>query len=201
MKRILFIITLVIISMSMAMAQSPQGGGGGRPGGMGGGQGQRPPMRGEGPNQAMNTSDEYWIMHFPELPDLSQDNKRKMIDLLSKEKMEMDKLMREKMVVEDKIFNIGDSSEKEANKLAKKMNKIETSMRKAADNYDSKYQKILTPEQYIIFKEKKKEIKFRKPRDARRNAMDGDENQRKDMPEGNMPPPPGGMPMFGGGPE
>ncbi len=195
MKRFLFIIALALISTGITMAQAPQGGGGGgRPGGMDGG--QRPPMGDQNRGQGVSTSDEYWIMHFPELPNLSQDNKRKMIDLLSKERMETDKLMREKMVLEDKMFNIGDSSAKETDKLAKKINKVETSMRKKADSYDSKYQKILTEEQYVIFKEKKKEIKFKKPRESRQNTMDQN-GDRPGMPEGNMPPP--DMPMFGGG--
>lgn len=200
MKRIVFIITLAIVSISMA-AQQPQGGGG-RGGNRGSRDGQRPPMRGQMENQRIDTTDEYWIMNFPEIPGLTQDNKRKIIDLLAKEKKEIDKLIREKMDLEDQMFNAVNPSEKEVSKLSKKIDKVESNIRKKGDSYDKKYKKILNNEQFILFKEKKRDIKFKKPRDSRQRPMDPNKEGRQgDMPEGNMPPPPSDMFMFGGGPE
>lgn len=199
MKRIIFITAFIITNIILA-AQPPQGE---RPrqGQANDRNGRRPPMRGQMGNMQVERTDDYWILNFPEIPNLSQDNKRKIIDLLIKEKKEIDKLIREKMDLEDKVFNLGDQSKKEIDKLNKKIEKTDSNIRKTADNYNKKYSKILTSEQLSIFKEKRREIKFIKPRSGPNKQGPDDENRPMGPPDGDMPPPPpGGMPMFGRGP-
>lgn len=199
MKHIIFIAILLLTSINID-AQPPQGGGR-RSGEMGQGGSQRPPMRGQMGKQQIETTDEYWIMNFPVIPNLGQDDKRKIIDLLVKEKKDLDKLIRKKMDLEDQMFNAVNPSEKEVNKLSEKIDKIESDIRKTADKYNKKYSKILTSEQLVVFKEKRREIKFRKPRNQMNRPMDPNSERRPDDgPGGEMPPPPpSDMFMPGGG--
>lgn len=192
MKHIFIVLTLIATSIGM-LAQPPQGGG--RPSGMGG---QRPPMNGQMQERISDSNNEYWIMHFPEIPELTSDNKRKIIDLLCKEKKETSKFLREKMDLEDQIFNTISPSEKDMDKFSKKISKLEAQIEKISAKYNTKYSKILTVDQYLVFKEKRKDIKFKKPRETRSNIMSPDRDEPGNRPDGNMPP---NMPMFDGPPD
>ena len=178
MKRILLVATFII---SIAIQAQPS------QGGRGGMQGGRPPMRGQMQGQGQS-NEEFWVMNLPEIPELTQDQRRKLVDTLTKEKKEVSKLMKEKKDLEIEMETTVDPSKKELDKLIKKIDKVDASIWKRTADYDKKYRKILTVEQYMVFKEKKKEIIFKRPggMNNRFPNMEGERPQRSDF--GNTPP-------------
>jgi hypothetical protein len=74
----------------------------------------------------------------------------------------------------------------------KKLAKIDKKLEKAHTDADKKYRAVLSQEQYLAFKEKKKEIQFNSPSNNAGKPSKGNRNR----PQGDNPP---DMPMGGGG--
>lgn len=175
MKQALLAIIL-IISIGMA-AQPPQGGRG-----MGGNRGGGPPMRGQ-MNGDKQSNEGFWVMHLPEISDLTQDQRRKLIENLSKEQENISKLVQEKKELEAEMNKATDPSKKDMDKWLKKIGKIDDKIIQTGNDYEKKYRKILTVEQYMVFREKKKEIQFKRPRRDGRFPQhpDGERPPRPDL--------------------
>lgn len=190
MKRMYFLAVIFLSVCLGSMAQPPSGGG--RPGGMGG-PGGRPPMRSE---QGGGNSGQFWVMKVPDIPGMTQDQRRKLVDALSKEEEDVSKLMDSKKELDLKELRYAGLSQKDKEKQMKKIAKIDSKIDKTREKYDKKYRKILTEEQYRIFIEKKKDVEFKgqgRSKNRFPDSPNGDSPERRDgqerhFNEGDTPP-------------
>ncbi|MFV0328474.1 MAG: hypothetical protein ACK5KL_01430 [Dysgonomonas sp.] len=189
MKKILFIIFILITGN--ITAQSPMGGGmGGNRPPRGGGRGEgRPPMQQRSGNQ-----DDFMIMGMPDIPDLALEQREKLSKAISEERKDISKLIKEKQDYKRESDNPGIAG-KERAKLLEKAEKTDDKIRKKEEKYEKKYRSILSEEQYQIFSEKKKDIEFRghgrqgeRPNKANRQQPPQipNENMAPDMPDNDM---------------
>jgi len=173
-------ITVVLFTISIGLsAQPPMGGGGGRPqGGPGGG---RPPMHGMNNQQ----EDSFIITELPEITDLTLTQREKLSKAIGDERKDISKLIKEKKELERESQNPGLAS-KDRVKMMEKVGKVDEKIRKKEEKYDKKYRKILSNDQYLQFKEKKNDIRFRDNNMDKRRPKPGEGSE--DMP---MRPPGG----------
>lgn len=177
MKSILIIASLIAISLNIE-AQPPQGG---RPGG------GRPPM-GEMRHGPGNNDDKIGIRKLPEIPNLTNDQREKLVKYLTDERQNVIKLMNEKRDLSDQYKNKSDLSQKEIDKKEKKIAEINEKIEKVKNKSNEKISTLLTPEQYLVFGEKKKEIEFTGREKMRNRPPHGESGQRPEFSEREMPP-------------
>lgn len=191
MKKLL-LAAFILICTGM-VAQPPMGGGrGGRPqGGERGERGERSHMQRQGGQEQ-----EFMIMGMPEIPGLSLEQQEKLSKEITNERKDISKLMQKKNEIKIDSENPG-ISEKDRQKLAEKMAKVDEDIKKKEAKYDKKYRSILSEEQYNIFSEKKKEIQFTKQspfgnRPHRNEGQEGPDHEGGDdmmappVPDGDM---------------
>lgn len=190
MKRLYFFAVIFLAISLSGIAQPPSGGG--RPGGMGG-PGGHPGMRNE---QGGGNSGQFWVMKVPDIPGMTQDQRRKLVDALSKEQEEVSKLMESKKELDLKEMRYAGLSQKDKEKQMKKIAKLDAKIEKTRLKYDKKYRKILTEEQYNIFIDKKKDVEFRgqgRPKNRFPDSSNGERPDRRDgdgrhFDDGGTPP-------------
>ncbi|MBP1616909.1 MAG: hypothetical protein H6Q14_736 [Bacteroidetes bacterium] len=78
----------------------------------------------------------------------------------------------------------------------KKLEKFDKKIKKVHANADKKYRSVLSQEQYLSFKEKKKEIQFNSSDSEGNKSQKGNRSQGRNRNSGGNPP---DMPMGGGG--
>lgn len=209
MKRMIFAIATTIASLSI-YAQEPMGGGG-----FGGG---RPPM---GNYDGMDEQEATEVVKFPEIPQLTEKQKDKVISVVIKEHDDVAKLEDQKRTVfmknakfdhkgqemqPNKEGNAQDQRQRsDEHKMKKeppvlsskdqaKVDKIQKKEGNVHQKADKKFKSILSKDQYAVFQEKKSEIKFNTP-DKNNKQRQG--NQREGFNHDNNERPDG--PMDGGG--
>lgn len=149
---------------AIAYAQPPQGGGmGDRPPGGGGG---RPPM-----GQMKESDNESFLLEkFPDIPDLSLEQREKVGSLLLKEHKAVSKKMAEKRDLlprptRGEQREIPDPEKIEKNR--KKLEKLDENIEKIREKTNKKVKKVLSSEQYQVFLDVKDSFVFK--RQARSN--------------------------------
>jgi len=167
--------TALILSVLSIQAQPPQGGGSGR-GGM------RPLM-----DRPSSQDDKLWITNFPEIPDITLKQREKLGSTLTKEQKDINKQMKKKRDLDIETNNNLDLYNSDVEKNMKKMAKIDKEIDKIREKTNNKIKSILSPEQFLVFSEKRDEFKFK--RFEQRKAMNGGK-ERPERPEG-MPQGPG----------
>lgn len=174
MKHILLCVLLGLFTIGIS-AQSPQGmGGGGRPGG--------PPPQ-HGGQHSIRTEDKIVLEVFPEIPDLTLKQRERVGTILTKEMKDIHAQMDKKRVIE--MTQNPYQSEKEIEKQRKKLDKIEKKINDIKDKSDKKIRKELTPQQYIIFSQKRSEFKFKREKGIPQQYRDrmGEPPSRDQMPD------------------
>lgn len=171
MKRLFFVLALVA-TITGVYAQPP---GGRRPNG--GPRGERPPMGGM--RDQDNGQNKMWIEKFPDIPDLTLEQRRKLGEVLSDEQKSVEKQLENKRSYQAEL-DANDLSEKEIQKLTKKIGKANESIAKQKEKSDKKIKKILSDSQYKVFSEKRDEFKFNK---LRRPHQRPDNERRPQRPD------------------
>ncbi len=171
---------IVVFSCITLMAQPPQGGG------MGGG--NRPPGGPGGPPMGENRdfNPEIGIMKMPEIPDMTDKQRQKLTKNIIREQKEVTTQMADLHALKIEMESTPGLSDKEKEKLQKKMDKIDEKMKKTREKYDKKYRSILTDNQYEAFTAKKNEIQFRQPGPGRMQGPPPGENGER--PQRGTPP-------------
>lgn len=178
MKKIM-IFAITTLSIIVLNAQPPQGGmGGGRPDGppRGGQMGQRP---------SSNIEEKLILEVFPEIPNLTLEQREKVGSIITKEMKDVSKQLdkkRQLMPKRDEVI-----SEQDMEKQRQKIEKVDKKIADVKEKSNKKIKKELTDEQYQIFLEKREEFKFKQHRE--RPRMGNDERPRPsfDNDEGNGP--------------
>lgn len=172
MKRILIIISVILVATNL-LSQPPSGRRGqGGPPPNGGRMGQRPPS---------NIEDNIILESFPEIPNLTLQQREKVGTILTDEQKDIEKQMAKKREAEVNLNP--DATQKEVEKQQKEIEKIDKKVQDIRGKSDKKIKKILSDEQYLVFTQKREEFKFRHQRRQR-------PPQRKDYPDEDMPSPP-----------
>lgn len=180
MKKILLVIATIAICINLA-AQPPMGGG--RPGGGGG----RPP-RGDVSQQG-GDSNQVGITRMPQVEGLTDKQREKLVKALTDERKAVMKLNSQK---HELTMPMDDSANlKDAEKITKKLDKIDEKIKKEGEKSDKKIRSVLTPEQYQEFREKRNQVEFRRP--ERRRSRPDDGERRGGRPDRQETPP--DMPM------
>lgn len=152
MKKILLIL-FVSLSIYSIQAQ-PQGG---RPS-MGG----VPPQDMNGDRRPSDRSNEKpSIERFPEIPDLTLDQRMKVGSVLSKEMQNICDQVDKKRQIEKSIQE--ETSGEKREKLQEKLGKSDKKIQSIRDKSNKKIKRTLTEEQYFVFIEKRADFKFRQP--------------------------------------
>jgi len=179
MKKLLSItLFLAFLGITNILAQPPGGGGRGERGG--GPQG--------GPSMGMrdrgSSEDEKIILeHFPEIPDLTLEQREKVGTILTGERKDIGKEMQNKHKIEMELRQNEEMSEKEINKNKEKIEKADKKINEIKEKSDKKIKKVLSDEQYIVFKEKREEFKFKSQRQRpNRQMRDGDDSRSGERP-------------------
>lgn len=196
MKKIFIAIVFITTQLSI-YAQEPMGGGD-----FGGG---RPPMGSFNPMDGEN-DEATEVLKFPEIPGLTDKQREKVISEVVKERDAVVKLDQQKRALFAKRAGNGaaprdkrpDLPQMEERPLPpalsdadkKKMDKIDLKIQKVHSDTDRKCRMVLSQEQYLAFKEKKKEIMFNNPNKG------ADKSNKAHRMQGGNPP---DMPMGGGG--
>lgn len=149
MKKIL-IIAIGILTTIGIYAQPPGGSGGRGPGG--------PPPGGRMSNQSSSLQERLILEHFPEIPDLTLEQREKVGIVLSKEHKDIEKQLKKKHELK-KDFT-PETSEKALNKLKEKTEKIDKKIQDIRNKSNEKIRKDLSEEQYSVFLEKRENFKF-----------------------------------------
>lgn len=176
MKKIMIVAALVVAFTSLS-AQPPQGGGG-RGEGQGPRGGGRPMMNRDRGAESGNMEG-IGITKLPEIPELTDKQREKLIDNLTKEHKDIAKLMSEKHELKIKMDNMSGMDEKEKDKSLSKMRKVDEKIEKSKDKYEKKYRSVLNEEQYLVFQEKKKDVEFRKPQQFRKRMQNSESGEGK----------------------
>lgn len=156
MKKVLFITCSVLLTVGI-YAQPPGGMGGRGSGGQRGG-----PPRGEMPNRPASSEDKLILEHFPEIPDLTLEQREKVGSILSKEREDIEKQFKKKRTIEKEITP--DISDKDLKKKQQKLEKIDKKVQDIREKSNKKIKRELSEEQYRVFIEKREEFKFRRHR-------------------------------------
>jgi len=172
MKRFLVIISVIFISMGI-YAQPPGGGERGR--------GGRPPGDRMGQRPSFSNEDKPILEHFPEIPDLTLQQREKVGTILTNERKDINKQMEKRRDI-DKKRN-PKVTEKELDKQRKEIDKIDKKIQDIKSKSDKKIKKVLSDDQYLVFIEKREEFKF-KQRQQRPPR-----NKERRMDENHSPPP------------
>lgn len=172
MKKFLIITFITLTAIGLHAQPGGGGGRGGRPGGPPRGErtGQRPPSFSE---------EKVILEHFPEIPDLTLEQREKVGTILTKEMKEIGKQMDKKRDIERSIHYGKEISEKDKEKSCEKSDKIDKELSEITEKSNKKIEKILSGEQYIAFLEKRNDFKFKR-QGGRPHFRDGVQ------PEGNM---------------
>lgn len=187
MKKLL-LATFILACTSM-VAQPPMGGGGRGQRPEGGPRGGRPPMQRNADTEGQNLM----IIGLPEISGLTLEQQEKLSKEITNERKDISKLMQKKNEIRIDSENPG-ISEKQRQKLSEKIVKVDEDIKKKEAKYDKKYRSILSEEQYKVFAEKKKDIKFTGQRPSGNRPQRGDFEGRPENGPGNemMPPAPDG---------
>lgn len=179
MRKIIITVLSFLVIFTL-YAQPPQGGrrGGGEK------RSHRPPM-----DRSSQSGEKLWLSNFPEIPDLTLEQREKLGSALSKEIEGINKEMKKKEELINENNNDLDISDSDIEKNNKKIKQIDEKINKTKDKTNKKVQSFLSVEQYQIFIEKRDEFKFRKmdrnrnrPREGERPVRPQNEEQ---LPQGN----------------
>ena len=165
MKKILVFAFVLITTINLA-AQPPQGfGGGGRPSGSPRGEmGQRP--------TSSDAESVIILEFFPDIPDLTLEQREKIGSVLTKERKEITKQMENKRKIEGERKEDQTAKEREKNK--KKIDKIDKKIEQTKEESNKKIKKELSEKQYLVFAEKRDDFKFKHQRGGRPNFNNGE---------------------------
>ncbi|MDR1720271.1 MAG: hypothetical protein LBR67_09190 [Dysgonamonadaceae bacterium] len=166
MKRTIILILAAFIGIGM-YAQMPQGGGfGGRggQGGFGGGgrMGGGPQSGGRGGFNQQRMEETPILEHFPEIPNLTLEQRTDVGIILGDEQKALRKLESQKreLFEKDREKGITEQDTKQIEKTGKKIAKIDTKIQKQIEKSNKKIQKKLSAEQYQVFLDKRSEFRF-----------------------------------------
>lgn len=179
MKKFIFTLSLLLVVSGLYAQQPGRGPGGGmRPDGNG-----RPP--GEMGRGNRNSDSKVYIEELPEIPGLTLEQQLKLGKFVSAEHEQIGKQMDKKRALMEQSGDPDLLSQKQLEKQRKKMQRIDKKIAKIRTKYDKKIQKLLTDEQYLVYIERKEEIKFR-PGSRNEESSGG---ERPDGRMGESPPP------------
>lgn len=152
--------SIATFSFICLCAQPPMGGGG------------RPdsPPRGDMMQRPSDSSDEKITLEvFPEIPNLSLEQREKVGSILTKEMKDVSKQLKKKR----ELMPGRDSelSEKDLQKNKEKADKIDQKIASIKDKSNNKVKKELSDDQYQVFIEKREEFKFKHHRENFRMRM------------------------------
>lgn len=175
MKKILLIISVVLITIC-TYAQPP---------GEGRGPGGPPPGNGMGHRPSSTNDNKLILEHFPEIPNLTLEQREKVGSILTSERKDTDKQMEKKREIE--IKRNPDMSNKDLEKQHKEINKIDKKIQDIRGKSDKKIRKVLSDEQYLVFAEKRDEFKFKRHRQRPSfgEQRPGNDESRPPLPDEN----------------
>lgn len=167
MKRYLLGAIFILLAFCVN-AQPPQGGQGGgrRPDG--------PPPGGFGQNST-KVENKPILDVFPDIPNITLEQREKVGSLLTKERKEIMKQM------EKKREYMREPGEEPTEKAQKAIAKIDKKIIAIKEKTNKKVKKVLSPEQYLVFMDKREEFKFKSPQGG---------GGRSTMQNGERPPRP-----------
>lgn len=169
MKKFL-VITLVLFTGIGLYAQPPRGEGGGggrRPGG---------PPPGDMRQQRPGGEDKIILEFFPEIPDLTLQQREKVGTILTSERKDIRKQTEKKM----ELGRLDTMSEQDREKNKKKLDKIDKKISEITEKSNKKIGKVLNDNQYHVFLEKREDFKFRGNRERPHFQKEDGERRRPD---------------------
>ena len=150
------LILCLIFSNIYLQAQPPQGNRGmdrgGRPG--------MPPQGMDNRSEMRNGEGQLMLDSFPSIPDVTLEQRADIGMIMMNEHKDISKQMEKKRKEMKKFDTSSGTSDKE--KIQKKIDKIDKKIEKRIEKSNEKIRKILSDEQYAIFIEKRKQIKFKR---------------------------------------
>ena len=177
MKKFIIVLAMVFTGLGLS-AQPPQGGRGGGPGG------GRPPM-----SQDDDFSErKIWLENFPEIPELTLQQREKVGSILTDEQKEINKQFDKKRSLQEGNKEHADLSEKEKEKIHKEMLKIDEKISTTKIKSDNKVKKILSDNQYKVYLEKRNEFRFKRE-EPQKNSFPKNRASRHEGGDDNMSPP------------
>jgi hypothetical protein len=152
---------IVLFSAAQLLAQMPQGGGyGGRGGGGFGGGRRGGPPQGRGNFNPDKIDETLTLETFPDIPDLTLEQRRKTGEVMTDEQKAIRKLDRQKHELHHRQMQAVDWDEKKIEKNREKIEKTDEKIAKRIEESNKKVKKILSEEQYEVFIEKRNDFKF-----------------------------------------
>jgi hypothetical protein len=181
----MYLALCVLFTGTSLCAQPPQGGRGGQ-GGFGGNGRQQ---QGMPPGRETNQSSErkFTLETFPEIPELTLEQRMEIGLILGNERKDVETLMRKKRELMAEEQKSTDRDAKKIEKNNKEQIKIDKAIQKRIAKSNKKVKKKLSAEQYAVFLEQRDNFKFRMdtppPARPERNGKEG----RPDFGNGNPP--------------
>lgn len=154
MRKLFIVACVIILATTQAFAQPPSGRGGRGPG-----EGSPPGDR-MGQRSSSFGEDKPILEHFPEIPDLTLQQREKIGTILTDERKDINKQMDKKKSAERKKDS--EIDENELQKQQKEFDKIDKKIQDIKSKSDKKIKKILSDQQYLAFVEKREEFKFKR---------------------------------------
>jgi len=105
--------------------------------------------------------------HFPDIPNLTTDQKEEVGNVLVKEKEHIDKELKNKEKLKKEIAQLNSQDEDKLKDAQTKVDKIDKKIADIRAKSNNKIQKTLSIDQYSAFLTKKEEVKFKEVKEKR----------------------------------